>query len=178
MTFQDLPPIDEFRKILRYDHQSGFFFWKLRPEKFGFWNAKYANKKAGGKDAEGYIKIKAHGKKVSAHRMAWAFVYGDWPKSEIDHINQDRSDNRISNLRMNVGSGNWRNTKRCGGSSKFRGVYKAKGVGKWGSRIKVNGKTKHLGTFDNEKDAAMAYDAAAKKLHGAFCSTNARLGLY
>jgi hypothetical protein len=87
-------------------------------------------------------------------------------------------DNRIENLRDCSHGENQRNAKPRGGASKFKGVYKAKCGKKWGARIKHDGATMHLGTFSEEENAARAYDAAAKKYHGEFCSTNERFGLY
>ncbi|MGP9790672.1 HNH endonuclease [Roseinatronobacter sp. NSM] len=127
---------------------------------------------------KGYARIMWGRRPLFLHRVLWKMRAGEDASGFIDHINGDKMDNRQCNLRINEGSGNWRNTKPRGGASKFKGVYVAKCKSKWGSRIKVNKKTIHLGTYENEVDAAKAYDIAAKKYHGAFCSTNEALGLY
>ncbi len=95
------------RDKLYYDLDTGQFYWKV----------KTGNKRVG--DIAGsvttydqYRRIKINGKMYLAHRLAWFFVYGDWPKNEIDHINGTRDDNRIENLRDVSHSLNQRNAKR------------------------------------------------------------------
>lgn len=91
---------------LSYDRETGGFFWRKRS------GSQCAGNKAGTVSADGYVKIKITGKMFMAHRLAWLFTYGDWPRGEIDHINGDRADNRISNLRDVSRSANQRNAKR------------------------------------------------------------------
>jgi len=91
----------------------------------------------------------------------------------VDHKNGDGLDNRRSNLRLATFSQNMQNRrKHKKTSSKFLGVCFDKRNGKWRAKIKYNGKTIHLGRFDNEEDAARAYDAAAKKYYGEFARVN------
>jgi len=90
-----------------------------------------------------------------------------------DHINRNGLDNRKKNLRNctraenNLNQGSERNS-----TSGFKGVYWKKDMQKWAACIKREGKQKHLGYFDNEIDAAKAYDQAARKLHGEYASLN------
>lgn len=116
-----IPTANEVRQLLRYEPDTGMFFWKERAlasfanERAGkIWNAKYANKKAGSVLTEGYVQIKLMGKKYLAHRLAWLCVNGDWPTQEIDHMNRIRNDNRIVNLRDVSKSENLRNTTQKG----------------------------------------------------------------
>lgn len=110
--------------------------------------------------------------KVYSHRLAWAMYYGVWPSTQIDHVNGDRSDNRILNLRELPQPENTKafRTKSKGKTSKYRGVslLKRKGYVKWRATIhsKSEGKEKsiHIGMFSEEKDAAKAYDKAAALL--------------
>jgi hypothetical protein len=89
----------------------------------------------------------------------------------VDHRNCDGLDNRRTNLRFATHAQNTRNRrKKKNGSSQFLGVWFYKG--KWGTQIKSQGKRIFLGRFDNEIDAARAYDAAAKKYHGEFARLN------
>lgn len=93
----------------------------------------------------------------------------------VDHINGDTLDNRRSNLRVCTNQENSRSrAKRLqkNNTSGFTGVVASSVFGKWGARIKVNGKAIHLGTFETKEDAAKAYDKAAKKFHGEYATLN------
>ena len=91
----------------------------------------------------------------------------------IDHQNGNSLDNRRANLRFATRSQNATNRqKRKKGSSRFNGVSIEKRTGRWRARICYQGKKMYLGSFDSEIDAALAYDAAAKKYHGEFACLN------
>jgi hypothetical protein len=89
----------------------------------------------------------------------------------VDHINGDGLDNRKANLRTATPRQNAWNS-RAYGKSKYKGIWQVKGTGKWCARIKVNGKVRNLGRFDDEVEAAKAYDRAAKKMCGEFAKLN------
>jgi len=106
-----------------------------------------------------------------AHRVAWALYYGEWPNGSIDHINGDGQDNRIGNLRIATQAQNARNKKSVvGSSSKYLGVSRS--GNKWSAQIKHSGNVIYLGRFDNEMDAALAYDCAAVSMHREFANPN------
>lgn len=104
------------------------------------------------------------------HRQIAARMGIDVDNLQVDHIDRNPSNNCRSNLRGATGSQNKQNSQqvRPNKASIYRGVYWKKDRDKWVSTIRNNGTRKHLGHFDNEIDAAMAYDRAAKELHGEY----------
>ena len=131
---------DELRRIFDYDPETGHFTWvvKTHPKVT-------IGKIAGRRDRKGYIEIKVHNRFYRAHRLAWLYVYGEWPRDQIDHINGVRDDNRISNLREATSAQNCSNKGMSkNNTSGFKGVSWYKPTSKWGARIR----DKHLGYFD------------------------------
>jgi hypothetical protein len=124
----------------------------------------------------GYIKIMVWGAPQRAHRMAWLYVFGVLPEGDLDHINRDRSDNRISNLRQVDRYSNSQNVGlRRNNTSGFKGVsYRA---GLWDAVIRSRGRQYYGGSHPTPEAAARAYDALALKLNGECACTNAELGL-
>jgi len=92
----------------------------------------------------------------------------------VDHINCDGLDNRRANLRLATRQQNKCNSRPRlrGGTSRYKGVFWAKDRKKWRASVSFNGKTKYLGGFDNEIEAAKVRDVAAKKYHGQFAWLN------
>lgn len=165
------------RELLRYEPDTGRFFWRKRDISFfaderawKIWNTKYADKETfTTNDGDGYRMATILYVKVKAHRAAWAMVYGEWPSIFIDHINLDPSDNRISNLRLADNSQNMMNgSLRSDNKSGYKGVYWCKEKGKWAAEGKINGKKKFLGRFDRKEEAYSAYCRHAKKHYGEF----------
>lgn len=93
--------------------------------------------------------------------------------TEVDHRNRNKLDNRKSNLRLCTPSQNQANTpKRGTGTSRYKGVSWAKSCDRWIAHIHINRKTRHVGSFTSELDAAKAYDAAAREYFGSFAYLN------
>ena len=112
----------------------------------------------------GYIRITIDKKMYYLHRLIYKYHNEDWDltdsssKNQIDHININKLDNRIENLRIANRTQNNRNqNKKINCSSKYRGVCLHKSTNKWLVAIRINGIRKHLGSFDNEEEAAEVY---------------------
>ena len=109
----------------------------------------------------GYLQIEVAGKRYMAHRLAWLWVYGVWPENQLDHMNQDRLDNRISNLREATNKQNGENVRLFKHNKSGRtGVSWRKSEKKWAACIKHHGRTIDLGTF------ACMIDAVAARIRG------------
>jgi len=161
------------RELLTYNPDTGKLFWKERSTKYfknskkgaKSWNARWA-----GKEALTAITRRKSGqisrldgqiltKKYYAHRIAWLIYYGEWPKNQIDHINQDPIDNRIKNLRDVTNAENGKNQRlHSNNTSGYIGVsfYKHKRYKKYRARIRINTILKHLGYYDTAEEAAAA----------------------
>lgn len=161
------------RELLDYDADTGLFTWRKRSRKWfktdrshSVWNARHAGKTAFSmKDEKGYLRSGLLGKtNVLAHRIAFTHFHGRWPDGQIDHINGDKSDNRIKNLRDVCALENSKNQRRpADNTSGTIGVDWVKFAKRWRARIQVDGKTKHLGWFFFKEDAIAARKAAEKE---------------
>jgi len=170
------------RDLLDYNPETGVFRWKFRDRKWfesvndrfwKIWNNRFAGKLAGSFDKKGYWVVVIFHKHYKAHRLAWLYVYGEWPQNHIDHINHQTDDNRLENLREVTRFQNqWNGSIQTGTSSQYKGVCWYKNYNKWKAQINVNGKKKHLGYFINPIDAARAYDRAALKYFGEYANLN------
>lgn len=119
----------------------------------------------------GYLTIGIDKKRYKAHRLAWLYVHGKWPNDQIDHINGERVDNRISNLRAATASQNKQNARKARSDSRsgLIGAIWESRANKWRSHIRFEGKTKHLGYFDEAAQAHAVYIEAKRILHP-FCT--------
>ena len=155
--------IATLKSRLQYLEDTGEFRWISAPNHYTVGNA------AGSLDGQGYRRISIDGRLYKAHRLAWAFVYGEMPISEIDHINGNRDDNRISNLRLANRFINTQNVStRKDSTSGYMGVSFYRPTGKWKAQIKCAGKTTHLGYHLTPELAHAAYMDAKQKLHPGF----------
>ena len=115
----------------------------------------------------GYLRMRVDKQLYSAHRLAWLYVHGAFPDGQIDHINGDRTDNRIANLRAATNQQNSENqhAPRSNSKLKMRGVSWHKLAKKYVAQIVVAGKKKHLGCFDTPEEAYSSYVSAKKSSH-------------
>jgi len=150
------------KEVLRYNQDTGAFTW----------NEKISRKVVVGKEAGslnrnlGYIYISIEGVRYLAHRLAWLYTSGAWPKRQIDHIDHNRENNSIYNLRDVSHQENSMNQKmRISNTSGYIGVMMEKRRGLWRSEICVNGKGIFLGYFTNKQDAVDARRSAQLR-HG------------
>jgi len=147
------------RQTFVYDAATGLFYRAGR----------YPIRPSGRADPKGYITIKIHGRVYFAHRLAWLYIYGEWPSEIIDHINRERDDNRICNLRDVSSSQNNLNrtlNPQGRGASGRKGVTVLKrkdGTLRYQAVICRGGDVVYLGLFEDIKTAAAAYEAAAAK---------------
>ena len=156
------------RELLTYNPDTGKLFWKERPAKY-FKNPNYTkswNTRWAGKEALTAITLREFGqigrlggrvlnKNYHTHRIAWLIYYGEWPKNEIDHINQDPTDNRIENLRdVTHAEYNKNRTLQKNNTTGYSGVSFYKRYGKYCAKIYINSIEKHLGYYDTAEEAA------------------------
>lgn len=156
----------ELRRLLHYDADTGVFTWKLDVN-----SRARAGQVAGNLEKSGYVRIRINKVVYSAHRLAWFYHYGTWPKDRIDHKDGNESNNSILNLRVASNSQNMRNASApSSNKSGVRGVYWNKSLEKWHAQIQIHGKKFHIGYFDSISAAKEARALAAIKKHGDFAS--------
>lgn len=121
------------------------------------WNTRYAGTEAfTATDGRGYHYGQIYKKPYRAHRVGWLLHYGFWPKDQIDHINGDRKDNRISNLRDVSNAENSKNhCLRGDNTSGVPGVGWCSRKKKWRARIMEGGRETHVGYFDDFQMAVL-----------------------
>jgi hypothetical protein len=155
---------DRLKEVLGYDASTGEFWWLIEPH-----HRMARGRFLGTRILRGYRSIKIDGFGVAAHRVAWCLSHGAWPEFEIDHINCDKSDNRLENLRCATRHENQRNAPIAKNNrSGYKGVYWNKSLKKWVAQIKTGGKNSSLGGFKTAAEASAAYEIEARKLFGAF----------
>lgn len=164
-----LPSREVLLASLRYDPVSGLLHWREREDVRPEWNTRYAGKSAGNRDTHGYVRVHVNGQKCWAHRVIWKMVNGEDPADTVDHINGDRSDNRIANLRLATNAQNLCNRgPQKNNTSGFKGVYFSRAAQKWVAQIKIAGRWKYLGLYLTREAAHEAYSAASETTHGEF----------
>ena len=144
---------DRCREVLDYDPETGLFT-RIQSR-----NSSFVGKVAGTQDKDGYNTIFVDGVIHKAHRLAWLYVHGVWPDGDIDHVNEDKTDNRISNLRDTRNTtANWLNRTLPSSLNRsgYRGVTQRPN-GRWRANHTHNGVRRHLGNFDTAEQAHEAY---------------------
>jgi hypothetical protein len=149
--------IERLKQVLRYDPTIGRFFWAelVRGKRVG--------DPAGSFDAHGYGQIRFDGVLYKEHRLVWAFVTGQWPNGQIDHVNHDRRDNRFENLRVVDNAENHRNRPmQANNTSGVVGVSYDRG--RYVAYINAKGRKYNLGRFMTVDDARRARSDAMRRM--------------
>jgi len=153
---------DELRQKVSYDLATGIF------------TNKKTNKKLGTIDEYGYVRVCVDYVVYKSHRLAWLYMHGNFPNHQIDHIDHDRTNNKINNLRDVTHNENSKNLSISPlNKSGFTGICWCNTYMRWHARIYVNGKSIHIGYFLNKEEAINARNNANLKYkfhanHGSF----------
>ena len=147
------------KQCLDYNKETGEFFWLITT------NRKKAGTRAGTQRVDGYRKIQVKKQLYFEHRLAWLYVYGNFPENVIDHIDGNPSNNAIENLRDVTVAVNSQNRLKPHTRNKLNllGVTKTLG-GKFNAKICHDGKRIHLGNFQTKEDAFKSYQQTQKTL--------------
>lgn len=155
---------EELEKLLKCNQETGELIWKISVAK----NVKLGDI-AGSLQKSGYIRIRIQGRYYLAHRLVWLYHNREFPNGMLDHINGNRSDNRLENLRECTRSENMMNRKcNTNNISRCKGVSWNIGVNKYQATIGLNNKQKHLGYFLTKEEASEVYNNFAKIYYGKF----------
>lgn len=152
---------ERVKDLLEYNPDTGVLFWRVNRStvKAGM-RAGWLNK------TTGYILVHIDGRAYQAHRIIWTIVYGRWPQEQIDHINRDRADNRLANLRGASIAENAQNKSLYkNNASGYSGIGWHKQTQKWHVRLYISGKTKSLGLFKTLEDAISTREIAKTRIH-------------
>lgn len=156
---------DRLKVLVNYDAESGVFTRLVSTR-----NATAGKQTTGTMRPDGYLVLNVDGKQYLCHRLAWLYMHGEWPLEHTDHIDGNRTNNRIANLRAASAAENGRNRTRsqAKNTSGSRGVYWSSIRRKWIAQICVDRKVINLGGFAEKEAAVAARQAAETTFHGSF----------
>ena len=160
MYMKALPAQNKLNSLFSYSKETGVVTRKVKTG-----NNTVVGADVGCKNNMGQLVCGVEGKMYLVHRLVWVMLFGGIKKNNvIDHINGDRADNRLVNLRSVPHEINSRNMRTRGNSkSGYAGVNYYKSLGKWQARICVDGKSKHLGYFATVDDAVVVRRKAERR---------------
>lgn len=153
---------ERLREVLDYDPLTGLFTWLVPTAP-----RTRVGSVAGGIDSNGYVLISVDSIRYKAHRLAWLHTHGVWPSKYLDHVNRNKADNRIANLRAVTDSENQQNrhTAAINTTSGQRGVSWNAQHGRWGAYLIIRGARLFLGRHITKESAVAARRAAELKHH-------------
>lgn len=157
-------PVEKLRQLVHYCPDTGVFTRLVTTSP----NAKKGDRCGNEPIQNGYCLIRIAGTQYKAHRVAWAYMTGEWPSGVIDHINGIKHDNRFTNLRdtsKSINRQNQRTVRSDNLSSGVTGVSWCRHHNKWKAYIRVDGKLRHLKYCDSVDDAERVYLKAKESLH-------------
>jgi hypothetical protein len=150
----------QVRALLDYDPATGVLRWRVRRN-----HVAPAGAVAGSRCRAGYRRLTIYGRRYAAHRVAWLYVTGAWPRGELDHIDGDPSNNALTNLREATRALNMQNMRRAR-CTNVLGLLGVRALGRrFNARIYAQGLPRYLGCFDTPELAHAAYVAAKRTLH-------------
>lgn len=154
---------EEIKSAFRYDQNTGKLYWKI--DKFKIKSGKIA----GTLHRSGYRQVMYKGVHYQEHRVIWCLVHGEWPDLFIDHIDRNRSNNRLENLRLATRSENSCNTVvKVNSVSGIKGVNWHKASQSWLVRLQINGVRTEIGRFSSIEEAKRAIENARLSTHKEF----------
>lgn len=189
MDARPLPSPDYLRQLFRYEPETGKLYWRERgPESFSpgrrwsvrhkvdNWNVRHAGKEAGAVHPDGYLRVSIDNRLYSGHRLAWAVHYGEEPAKNIDHIDGDKLNNRIANLRLADHAENMRNVRgKPRNTSGVTGVFWCKRSKRWLARVSLGNRKVWTRSFREIDDAAKA--VATKRAELGYSARHGSIGV-
>lgn len=167
--------LSRFKELFVVDFTTGDLHWSGRGFRSSGVGKRLSGKRVGTlQKGSGYLRVGVDGTKYLVHRIIW-MLHTNKPlpiDTRIDHIDGDKINNVLCNLREATTQQNNSNCKGRGGTSKYKGVHYRNSSGKWIASSKFEGKSYHLGCFECEETAAEAYNTFAKKFFHEFAKTN------
>jgi hypothetical protein len=164
---------ERLKELIHYDPDSGEFTWLVKRGRSAI-----VGSVAGTINSRGYRQIYIDSKPYLAHRLAWLYMHGCWPDNEIDHINLNRCDNRLCNLRLATRSQNCQNRKLPShNTSGVLGVHWHSEANKWEAKIFKHRKCIYLGLFEDLELAELVAAEARAKHFGEFAIENSTAGV-
>lgn len=150
------------KTILHYNPETGDFTWLQRASR-----RVLSGSLAGRTDSRGYRRIRILGGDFRAHRLAWLYVYGEWPAEPLDHVDGNQANNAITNLRLGSNGINQQNIRRPQRNNKagFLGVCKRSDSNTYRACVSIGGKSRCFGGYQTPEEAHAAYLEKKRQLH-------------